>query len=179
MHWRCTANALAVQRQRPVVPGTDIALGWHLSDVRGTRIAWHNGQTGGYAGYAGVTADSKRGVVVLANTSAPVDDIAQAALAPDASAPIETVVLAPDVLAGYTGKYRLAPGFDLSVQPGRQGLQVQATGQPPFDAQATARDEFIVAAVGARLVFRRDTAGAVQSVVLRQHGQDVVGKRVE
>lgn len=171
--------ALAIGRQRTAMAGADIALGWHLSDVRNTRIAWHNGMTAGYASYAGVTADGKRGVVVLANTSAPLDDIAQAALVPGAPPPAETVALAPDVLAGYTGKYQLAPGFALSVQPLRQGLQVQATGQPPFDAQATARDEFIVAAVGARLVFRRNAAGAVDGLVLHQHGQEMAGKRVE
>lgn len=171
--------ALAVQRQRPAMEGADIALGWHLSGVRGTRIIWHNGQTGGYAGFAGVTADGKRGVVVLANTSVPVDDVATAALVPGAPPPAPVMALAPDVLAGYTGKYQLAPGFVLSVAPLRQGLQVQATGQPPFDAQATAHDEFIVAAVDARLVFRRNAAGAVESVVLRQHGQEMPGKRVE
>ncbi|MRV74586.1 serine hydrolase [Duganella sp. FT92W] len=171
--------ALAIQRQRPAIPGADIALGWHLSDVRGTRIVWHNGQTGGYAAFAGVTADGKRGVVVLANTSAPMDDIALAALVPGAAPPPEIVALTPDVLAGYTGKYQLAPGFVLTIQPQRQGLQVQATGQPPFEAQATARDEFVVAAVDARLSFRRNAAGTVESVVLRQHGQEVPGKRIE
>lgn len=171
--------ALAVRRQRPAMPGTDIALAWHLSELRGTRIVWHNGMTGGYAGYAGVTADGKRGVVVLANASAPVDDIAQAALLPGAPAPAATVTLEPEVLRSYTGKYQLAPGFVLAVQPQRQGLQVQATGQPPFDAQATARDEFIVAAVDAQLVFKRNAAGTVESVVLRQHGQEMPGKRIE
>jgi CubicO group peptidase (beta-lactamase class C family) len=171
--------ALAIGRQRPVMQGVDIALGWHLSGVRGTRVVWHNGQTGGYAGFAGVTADGKRAVVVLANTSAPVDDIAQAALVPGAPLPAATVTLAPEVLAGYTGKYQLAPGFVLAIEPQRGGLQVRATGQPPFEAQATARDEFIVAAVDARLVFRRDAAGAVESVVLTQHGRDMPGKRVE
>ncbi|GAB2849856.1 serine hydrolase [Pseudoduganella ginsengisoli] len=170
--------ALAVQRQRPAMPGTDIALAWHLSELRGTRIIWHNGMTGGYASYAGVTADGKRGVVVLANTSFPIDDIAHAALVSGARA-VATVALAPDVLASYTGKYQLAPGFVLSIQPLRQGLQVQAKGQPPFDAEATARDEFVVAAVEAQLVFKRNAAGSVESVVLRQHGQEMPGKRIE
>jgi serine-type D-Ala-D-Ala carboxypeptidase/endopeptidase len=171
--------ALAVQRQRPAMPGTDIALGWHLSGVRGTRIAWHNGMTAGYAAFAGVTADGKRGVVVLANTATPVDDIAQAALVPGAPAPADAIALAPDVLASYSGKYQLAPGFVLSVQPLRQGLQVQATGQPPFEAQATARDEFMIAAVDARLSFKRNAAGAVDGVVLRQHGQEMRGNRAD
>ncbi|MBY0241207.1 MAG: serine hydrolase [Burkholderiaceae bacterium] len=174
-----TPYALAIQRQRPVMQGTDIALGWHLSDVRGTRIVWHNGQTGGYAAFAGVTADGKRAVVVLANTSAPVDGIAQAALVPGAPLPAATVVLAQEVLAGYTGRYQLAPGFVLAVTPLRQGLQVQATGQPPFEAQATGRDEFVVAAVDAQLVFRRNAAGLVEGVVLRQNGREITGKRFE
>jgi len=174
-----TPYALAIQRQRPVMQGVDIALGWHLSGVRGTRIVWHNGQTGGYAAFAGVTADGKRAVVVLANTSAPVDDIAQAALVPGAPLPAATVALAPEVLAGYTGKYQLTPGFVLAIEPQRGGLQVQATGQPPFEAQAAARDEFIVAAVDARLVFRRDAAGTVDGVVLTQHGREMPGRRVE
>lgn len=52
-----------------------VGLGWHKMVSEGIEIIWHNGGTGGYRSFIGFTKDGSKGVVVLSNSSASVDDI--------------------------------------------------------------------------------------------------------
>jgi hypothetical protein len=88
------------------------------------------------------------------------------------------VALPAAVLARYAGRYELAPGFVLTVTPAASGLTVQATGQPPLHAHATADNAFRVAEVDASLSFIQGENGAISSVVLHQNGRDVPGKKL-
>ncbi|MGV7211534.1 serine hydrolase domain-containing protein [Oxalobacteraceae bacterium A2-2] len=74
--------ALAQQPRREAGAAGRIALAWHVTPVRGVPVVWHNGMTGGYASFAGYTADGRRGVVVLANSAVSLDAVAVAALLP-------------------------------------------------------------------------------------------------
>ncbi|WP_219933180.1 serine hydrolase, partial [Massilia glaciei] len=80
-------HAVRLAQRDSGMPGLAIGLAWHLQDVRGRPVVWHNGMTGGYASFIGFTADGERGVVVLANVSVSVDDIGMNALVPPAPAP--------------------------------------------------------------------------------------------
>jgi len=69
----------AMRRMRSVrrdtgVPHLKIALAWHILDQYG-EIVWHNGGTAGYRAFAGFNPSTGKGVVVLCNTSADIDDI--------------------------------------------------------------------------------------------------------
>ncbi len=72
-----TEAMLATQQERfPTDDGEGrlIGLGWFLSDtVQKTRIAWHNGGTGGYTSSAIFCRDPKVGVVVLSNINPEAD----------------------------------------------------------------------------------------------------------
>jgi serine-type D-Ala-D-Ala carboxypeptidase/endopeptidase len=57
-----------------------MGLGWHIVERGGHRLIMHNGRTGGYASFVGLDPDRRVGVVLLTNSSAPVDDIALALL---------------------------------------------------------------------------------------------------
>lgn len=59
-----------------------IGLGWHKIVFPELEIIWHNGGTGGYRTFAGFTKDGGRGVVVLSNSNASVDDIGMHILNP-------------------------------------------------------------------------------------------------
>ena len=54
-----------------------VGLGWHKIQVRGTRntALWHNGGTGGFSSHLSMLPHADAGVVVLANTARPVDQI--------------------------------------------------------------------------------------------------------
>ena len=52
-----------------------VGLGWHTMTFDDMQIVWHNGGTGGYRTFAGFIEGGKKGVVVLSNSNAGVDDI--------------------------------------------------------------------------------------------------------
>lgn len=54
-----------------------VGLAWHTMNFEddGVEIVWHNGGTGGYRTFAGFAKGSNKGVVVLSNSNAGVDDI--------------------------------------------------------------------------------------------------------
>ena len=167
------AHTLAVQPQRDMSGGKQIGLAWIRDQVKGQSFIWHNGQTGGYASFAGFTPDGRRGVVVLSNTSNTVDELGVASLVPGtlpppAAAPTQRkeVALAPEALAEYVGSYA-------------QGLLVGATGQQEAPVFAGGKDAFFYKVVDAQLVFQRDTKGAVTGLVLHQNGQAIPGQRKE
>lgn len=182
------AQQLAVQPRRVLAGEGDgdgvkkIGQAWMLDQVKGEPFAWHNGQTGGYASFAGYTLDGKRGVVVLSSTARDVDGLGVGVLLPgslpppNAPAPKE-IAIAPAELAQYAGQYALAPTFVLSVRQGPDGLLVGATGQGEAPVYASAKDTFFYKVVEAQLVFRRDAQGAITGVVLHQNGQAMPGKR--
>ena len=84
----------------------------------------------------------------------------------------------PKILPQYEGKYQLAPSFALTVTARENKLFVQATGQPEFQVFASARDEFFLKVVDARITFERDPAGKVNRMVLHQNGKDMPGDKV-
>jgi len=159
---------------------TRIALNWHLSKVNQQVMVWHNGMTGGYASFIGFTEDGRRGVVVLTNTARTVDQIGLTTLFPELAAPAAaaTATVPPAILASYAGRFELAPGFVLTIEPAAAGLRVQATGQPAFSATASGTDTFQVPDVGASLTFKRNTQGEVDGVTLRQNGRELPGRKL-
>lgn len=176
--------ALVQTAQRPTsMADTQIGLAWNLSQNKGTgkgegkTLIWHNGRTGGYASFIGYTEDGQRGVVVLANVARTVDPIALSVLFPERAAKSLPLAPPPAVLAQYAGTFELAPGFVLTISPKGRILAAQATGQPAFAAFADGEDRFQLPDVGASLSFKRNAAGAVESLVLHQHGRDLPGRK--
>jgi len=55
--------------------GTQVGLGWIVTTEHGRAITWHNGGTGGYRSFVGLDKERRKGVVVLSNSVASIDDI--------------------------------------------------------------------------------------------------------
>jgi hypothetical protein len=67
------AEAFALTHaERPEIGDTGLA--WHFAGQT-EHVVWHNGRTGGYASFVGFVPDKKRGVVLLSNSSASLDDL--------------------------------------------------------------------------------------------------------
>ncbi len=49
--------------------GMKIGLGWHIRTGKAGDTVWHNGGTGGYRAFAGFLSGTKRGAVVLTNST--------------------------------------------------------------------------------------------------------------
>lgn len=67
--------------------GPMVGLGWHIAVAGSSEIIWHNGGTGGYRAFAGFVKGGDKGVVVLTNSTASVDDIGMHVLNPKVPLP--------------------------------------------------------------------------------------------
>jgi hypothetical protein len=171
----------AHEPRRAVGGGERIGLAWMTKHDKGGDVTWHNGMTGGYASFAGFTADGKRGVVILANIQQSVDDLGFATLLPDAPlAPAQKqVALSPRQLQDYVGEYQLAPGFVLTIMRKDDQLLAQATGQGAFPVFPSATDKFFAKITDIRIDFKRDGKGKVDSLVLHQNGHDMPAPKLD
>ncbi len=89
------------------------------------------------------------------------------------------VVVSPEALEAYVGRYALNPAFAIEVT--REGTRLfgQATGQPRFDLNPVSDTRFSIAGVDAQVVFTREGDGPAASLVLIQGGIEQVAPRVE
>jgi CubicO group peptidase (beta-lactamase class C family) len=182
------AMQLSHQHTRPDGNLPMVGLGWHMSIAGTNEFIWHNGGTGGYRSFAGFTKDGARGVVVLTNSTASVDDIGMHLLnssmpltdpnASKASEQIQEVAVDEQTLESYVGEYELMPNFILTVTRAGTQLNAQATGQGQFPVYAKTKNVFFYKVVVAQLTFNQSTAGIVESVTLNQGGQQVTGKKL-
>ena len=118
-------------------PNNTIGLGWHVVNVFGSTITWHNGGTGGYRAFIGFDAANKRGVVILTNSLVSPDDIGFHLLQPRVPLDLPAAPPPPRVeiqldesqLEPLTGVYELAPAFRIAITREGASLFGQATGQ--------------------------------------------------
>jgi CubicO group peptidase (beta-lactamase class C family) len=105
-----------------------IGLAW-ITTARG--IVWHNGGTGGYRSFLGFDADRRRGVVILCNTAADVDDLGFAVLNPQVRLkPAFKVAELPDAsLDDYIGTYKLSDKLLIKVFRMNDGLYARGMAQ--------------------------------------------------
>ncbi len=91
----------------------------------------------------------------------------------------KSVAVAPALLEGLVGDYRLASDFDIVVTREGEHLYSQATGQSRHELFATSPEEFFLKEVDAALTFHRGPDGKATEVVLHQGGRDFPGGRVK
>jgi CubicO group peptidase (beta-lactamase class C family) len=164
------AMALA-QEPRADMGGNKIGLGW-ITTSRGIRL--HDGGTAGFSSVLGFTVDGKRGVIVLTNTLRPEITGRVGLHLLDSTLPLPplptTVVLAPEVLEPYVGRYMVAPGQHVTVTPRENGITIRLPGQEPYPVFASGPDRFSWQGVPAEARFERDASGRITRMVLRQNG---------
>ena len=174
--------------QRPADrPNNSIGLGWHIVNVFGSKLTWHNGGTGGYRAFIGLDGANRRGVVLLTNAANSPDDIAFHLLEPKVplerpAAPPQTrtaISLPEKDLERLVGIYELAPAFRLAVTREGTTLYGQATGQGKVQLHAEAPLKFFLREVDAQITFVAGADGKVDSMILHQGGANIPGKRVQ
>lgn len=168
--------------QEPRAPGPGrhrVALGWHVRDAGDSAVVWHNGGTGGYHSFAALVPARGVAVVVLANSSAGIDDIGWALLDPGTALRVvrAEAPVAPNRLARYAGRYDLSSAFSIWISLDDGRLFAQATGQPKLPLFASSDSTFFFRTVEAELTFVRDSTGAVDRLILHQNGRDVPGTK--
>lgn len=89
------------------------------------------------------------------------------------------VAIDPAVCDGLVGHYRLWPGFVVTITREGDRLFAQATGQPRLELFAKSDRDYSYKAINAQITFETDSDGHAARLVLRQHGRDTVGQRVD
>jgi CubicO group peptidase (beta-lactamase class C family) len=163
-------------------PQMKIGLAWLTLDQFGTPVVWHNGGTGGYHSFIGFDQAHGRGIVILTNQSANIDDIGMHAL--DTRFPLTVVrehkeiTLDPAIFDSYVGVYQLAPNFEIAITKEGASLFAQATAQPKYQIFPESEIEFFFKVVDAQIIFVKGPTGSVDQIILNQGGARIPGKRV-
>ena len=89
------------------------------------------------------------------------------------------VALSAETLAGLVGTYLEQPGFGIVITQTDGQLMAQTTEMAAVPIYPLSSTEFFYEDTGARIIFRRDEAGAVTGLVLRHGGSDVEMLRIK
>ena len=168
-------------------PSNSIGLGWHIVNVFGSTITWHNGGTGGYRAFIGFDDANNRGVVILTNSVVSPDDIGFHLLQPRVPLDLPATPPPPRVeiqleesqLEPFVGVYELAPAFRIAITRDGAALFGQATGQGRVRLYAETPTKFFLRDVDAQISFTRGPDGKVNEMTLHQGGANIPGKRVQ
>jgi len=174
---KAAMRRMRAERRDTGIPNMQIAMAWHILTSYDTDVVWHNGGTAGYRSFAGFDPKTKKGAVVLCNTSFDNDDLGRHLVEAKypvlkLSPPPAEVALEAKVLEAYAGRYE-AGAAAMTVTAEGTRLYVQITGQPRFEVFATKVDEFFLKVVEAQISFKRNDAGTVESLMLHQNGRDI------
>jgi len=160
-----------------------VGLGWHIKTGKEGDVIWHNGGTGGYRAFVGLVKETSRGVVVLTNSSASVDDIGFHLL--DSSSELQpvltksdAVVVPEEILERYVGRYQATPDFHFDITREGTQLYAQATGQGRVELFASSDTEFFLTVVEAKVAFQQE-GDSVKSLLLFQGGQEIPAMKIE
>jgi hypothetical protein len=92
--------------------------------------------------------------------------------------PAAVELLAGDLLE-YSGRYAITPTFIIEVEVDRNELFVQIGNRSKLRAFASAKDEFFVASINAKIHFRRDGAGQVSGIAVEQKSHNMAGTKCD
>jgi serine-type D-Ala-D-Ala carboxypeptidase/endopeptidase len=154
--------------------GQKVGLGWFIAEHKGGSYLWHNGGTGGFRSFMGFDPKTKKGIVILENTTNGMDELGNAYLTGTLttlkSDTFDVVLVDEAKLKRLNGHYELMPGFIMHVTNEAQQLFIQATGQGRFPVAAKSDLEFVNLQAQAKINFELNEEGQAIALVLHQGG---------
>ncbi len=159
-------DCLYGHQPRSTFPGGKIGLVWMTSP---SGVVWHDGDTAGFHAMIEISADHKRGMVILSN-GPPVADIGNGVIEPQAPARQCPSPQPPSATSEYDGVYCDASiGLGFTVKTTNAVVTMQIPGQQAVVFQHKQGDRFDATSVGASVDFVRKD-GAVVGAILHQNG---------
>ncbi len=180
--YHASFDSLIVARNPADEEDVQTALGWKVrQDTRGRDIHWLTGRTNGFYAFAAFLKQWRKGVVVLSNSSASVEDIGFHLLSarnPLSPPPKKTVHLTEDAYVACTGTYAFNPEFTVDITYSDGKLYGQPPGQPRSELVLESSGDFYLEEEDARITFVPDEEGNVDHFLFLQDGQTHRAERV-
>jgi serine-type D-Ala-D-Ala carboxypeptidase/endopeptidase len=161
-----------------------MGMNWMLAPLGSHFFYTHGGGTGGFSSHAAFDLDTKRGVVILSDTtlisvgglSSLSNHLQDARLSLGKPRSIKT----PDsaLLAALLGEYDVLPGMKLTVSREENKLFIQATGQPKLEMGYDSEGDFFPLELDAILRPKKRAEGGY-SLLLLQGGGAIPLKKIE
>ena len=173
--YHASFDSLIVARKPAGEEGVETALGWKVrKDAQGRDIHWLTGRTNGFYAFAAFLKAWRKGVVVLSNSSASVEDIGFHLLSarnPLAPPPKKTARLSETAYEACTGTYAFSPEFTVDITYSGGKLYGQPPGQPRSELVLESSGDFYLEEEDARITFVRDEMGNVDHFLFLQDGK--------
>ena len=173
--YHASFDSLIVAREPTDEEGVRTALGWKVrQDAQGREIHWLTGRTNGFYAFAAFLKAWRKGVVVLSNSSANVEDIGFHLLSarnPLAPPPMKTVRLSEDAYEACTGTYAFSSEFTVDITYSDGKLYGQPPGQPRSELILESSGDFYLELEDARITFVQDEMGNVEHFLFLQDGK--------
>lgn len=180
--YHASFDSLIVARHPTDEEDVQTALGWKVrQDTRGRDIHWLTGRTNGFYAFAAFLKEWRKGVVVLSNSSASVEDIGFHLLSarnPLAPPPKKTVHLSEAAYEACTGTYAFSAEFTVDITYSDGKLYGQPPGQPRSELVLESSGDFYLEEEDARITFVPDEEGNVDHFLFLQDGQTHRAERV-
>ena len=180
--YHASFDSLIVARNPTDEEGVRTALGWKVrQDERGRDVHWLSGRTNGFYAFAAFLKQWRKGVVVLSNSSASVEDIGFHLLSarnPLAPPPRKVVQMTEDAYVAFTGTYAFSPEFTVEITYSDGMLYGQPPGQPRSELVLESSGDFYLEEEDARITFVPDEEGIVDHFLFLQDGQTHRAERV-
>ena len=164
-------------------PGVETALGWRARKGNRDRYThWISGRTGGFYAFVGFNKKARKGVIVLSNSSVPIDDIGFHILTPGyplAPPPKFVVNVDPQTFHAYIGTYEFSPGLTVKIMTDNNKLYGQPPGQPRSQLFPESNRHFLLQGENAQITFVQDAFGNISHLVFLKNGQTHEARKVE
>ncbi|AWN39916.1 serine hydrolase [Methylobacterium durans] len=162
--------------------GFGYGLGWFLGSTHGRRLWSHGGNINGFLTIKDNYPDDDLVVLVLANTeTAPVQTLAReiAALWFGIPEPQPEIVLEPEIMDRYAGRYRLEGGGMLTLVREGDHLLVAVAGQSAVPFVPEGDRTFLSRQRDARITMDTEPDGRPTGLILSEDGTDRLAERIE
>jgi len=169
-------NASLMTMQQPIHNASYYlpCIGWNVDRSFDREIFWRTGSTLGYSSFLGFDKQTKRGVVILANSRNEVDDIGMHLLANSDHplrdfppfTPRKAIPPRPADFDAYAGAYRIAPWLHLTIHREGDHLFAQVDEADAFELLETTPAGFFAEGVDALFTFVKDAKGRVTQLVV-------------
>lgn len=161
-----------------------MGMNWMIAPLSGREILAHEGGTGGFSSFVAFDPETKRGVVVLSDTSLAalggLGDLGVHLLDPSMplGQPRKAIPAPKELLDALVGTYQLQGAMQMTLSQKGGALVIQAQGQPAFEMGYDDRGDFYPLAFDARLLPQKLPDGTYSFTWL-QGGGAMMGKRLD